>query len=72
MTNRKLLEDKINEKGLKKGFLAEKLGVSRTTFCALLRNETEFKASQIRTLCELLDIQDDETLKAIFFAQVVA
>lgn len=72
MTNRKLLEDRISQKGLKKGFLAEKLGVSRTTFCALLRNETEFKASQIRTLCELLDIRDDETMKAIFFAHAGA
>ena len=72
MTDRKLLEDRIKQKGLKKGFLAEKLGVSRTTFCALLRNETEFKVSQIQTLCELLDIQDDETMKSIFFAQLGA
>lgn len=69
MTNIQLLEDKIRQSGMKKGFLAEKLGVSRTTFSALLRNETEFKASQIRMLCDLLGIKDDETVKAIFFAQ---
>lgn len=69
MTNIQLLEDKIRQSGMKKGFLAEKLGVSRTTFSALLRNETEFKASQIRMLCDLLGIKDDETMKAIFFAQ---
>lgn len=68
MTNTKLLEDKIRQSGLKKGFLAEKLGVSRATFCALLSNNAEFKASQIHTLCELLGIKDDETLRAIFFA----
>jgi transcriptional regulator with XRE-family HTH domain len=68
VTNRELLEEKINQKGLKKGFLAEKIGVSRATFSALLRNESEFKVSQIRTLCELLGIDDDETMKAIFFA----
>lgn len=67
MTNRKLLEEKIAQKGLKKIFVAKKIGVSRTTFCALLRNEAEFKASQIRELCELLDL-DDETMYAIFFA----
>lgn len=67
MTNTKLLKEKIRQSGLKNGYLAERLGVSRTTFCALLRNESEFKASQIKTLCELLGIKDDETLKAIFF-----
>ena len=68
MTNTKLLEDKIRQSGLKKGFLAEKLGVSRGTFCAMVNNSSEFKASQIRDLCELLGIEDDETLRAIFFA----
>lgn len=68
MLNRKLLEERIRQKGVKKKFLAESIGVSRTTFCALLRNETEFKASQIRVLCEILDIKDDATLTAIFFA----
>lgn len=66
MTNRKLLEDKIKQKGLKKGFLAEAIGVSRTTFCAQLQGKTEFKASQIRVLCECLGI-DGEDMTAIFF-----
>lgn len=68
MIDSKRLEKIIQESGLKKGYLAERLGVSRGTFCALLNNKSEFKASQIRTLCELLNIRDDETLKAIFFA----
>ena len=68
MTNRELLEQKIKQKGLKKGFIAEAIGVSRSTFCALLGGKSEFKVSQIRVLCELLDIHDDETVKAIFFA----
>lgn len=68
VTNRELLEEKIKQKGLKKGFIAEAIGVSRSTFCALLGGKSEFKASQIRVLCELLDINDDETVKAIFFA----
>lgn len=66
MTNRGLLEEKIKQKGLKKGFLAGAIGVSRTTFCALMGGKSEFKASQIRTLCELLDINADE-ITAIFF-----
>ena len=66
MIDRKLLEGKIKQKGLKKCFLAELLGVSRSTFCALLAGKSEFRASQIRALCELLNLDDDE-MKAIFF-----
>lgn len=72
MTNVKLLEDKIRQSGLKKGYLAERLGVSRGTLCSLLSNKTEFKTSQIRTLCEILGIEDDEVIKTIFFAPVGA
>lgn len=68
MIDSKKLEERIKQSGLKKGYLAERIGVSRTTFSALLSNKSEFKVSQIRTLCELLDIHDDETLRAIFFA----
>jgi transcriptional regulator with XRE-family HTH domain len=68
MTNTKLLERKIRQSGIKKGYIAERLGVSRTTFRALMCNSTEFKASQIKTLCEILGIKDDETMKDIFFA----
>lgn len=68
MVNRKLLEEKIKQKGLKKSFIAESIGVSRSTFSSLLSNKTEFKASQIRALCKLLDIEDCETMTAIFFA----
>lgn len=71
MTNIELLEKKIQQSGLKKGYIAEKLGVSRATFCALLSNKAEFKASQIRVLCDLLDIQDDTMVRAIFFDPVV-
>lgn len=69
MTNVKLLNTFIQKSGLKKGYLAEKIGVSRTTFVALLNNQAEFKASQISALCEVLNIHDDATIRAIFFAR---
>lgn len=72
MTDGKMLEEKIRQSGLKKGFIAERLGISRATFRALLNNQAEFKASQIRVLCDLLDIRDEETMMAIFFATSVA
>lgn len=71
MTNVKLLDEKIRQSGLKKKYLAERIGVSRGTLCSLLNNKTEFKISQIRVLCEILDIKDDETIRAIFFDPVV-
>ena len=69
MTNTRLLEARIREKGLKKGYLAEQLGVSRTTFTSLIRNKTAFKVSQVQKLCSILDIEDEETLRAIFFTE---
>lgn len=68
MTNTKLLEKVIRESGVKKGYLADKIGVSRATFTALLRGESEFKASQIRVICDTLGIQDPAKMEAIFFA----
>lgn len=68
MTDVKLLEEKIRKSGLKKGHLAERLGVSRGTLRGLLTNKVEFKTSQIQVLCDLLGIEDEETICSIFFA----
>ena len=68
MTNKELLEQAIREKGLKKSFLAEKIGLTPAGFYNCLNNKAEFKASQINTLCELLGITDLVEKEAIFFA----
>ncbi len=68
MTNKELLEQAIRDKGLKKSFLAEKIGLTPAGFCNCLNNRAEFKASQINTLCDLLGITDLQTKEAIFFA----
>ena len=70
MTNKELLEQAIKAKGLKKAFLAEKIGLTPAGFCNCLNNRAEFRASQINTLCELLGIEDLQTKEAIFFAAV--
>ena len=67
MTNIQMLEEKIQQSGLKKAYIAKKIGVTPSTFSALLNNKSEFKASQIRTICSVLNIQDDAEIKAIFF-----
>lgn len=68
MTNKELLEKAIRAKGLKKKFLAQKIGLTPAGFCNCLNNRAEFKASQIDTLCDLLGIVDLVEKEAIFFA----
>lgn len=68
MTNSKLLYDKIKEKGLKIGFIVEKLGTSYSWFKKKADGLVAFKAYEIQILCEILDITDHEEKEAIFFA----
>lgn len=70
MTNKEKLEQAIKDRGLKKAFLAEKIGLTPAGFCNCLNNRAEFKASQINTLCDLLGITDLAEKEAIFFADV--
>lgn len=68
MTNTKLLNEFIQKSGFKKGYLAKELNVTRSGFLLKLNNKNEFKASEIKKLCTLLDI-NIEDMQAIFFAQ---
>lgn len=67
MTNTTLLRRKIDELGYKLIFLAEKCGLTYQGFMKKVNNETEFKASEIQTLKELLNLTTEE-VNAIFFA----
>lgn len=67
MTNTKLLEDAIDRSGLKKGKIAERLGISRAGLINLINNRAEFRASQIMALCDLLSLTTAQR-DAIFFA----
>ena len=66
MINQQLLDDAIRQSGLKKSFLAEKLGVSRQTFDAYIK-KGDMKLSQVNALCEALGIEDPVMREAIFF-----
>lgn len=72
MTNTELLNQLIQERGLKKVFLAEKAGMSPVTLHNCITGKTEFKASQISVLCEILGIKDLALKEAVFFAEDVA
>lgn len=71
MTNSVLLKKKIKTSGLKIGFIAEKLSSSYGWFNKKVAGEVSFKAWEIQTLCELLNITDLEEKEAIFFAENV-
>ena len=58
--NTKLLQQKIKDSGLKMGFIAEKLGRSRQALSNKIQGKTEFLPSEIRILCELLHLSDDD------------
>ena len=68
MTNTMLLNKKIDDSGYKRIYIAKAIGLkSAYGLAKKIRNETEFKASEINALCELLKI-DPEEKEAIFFA----
>lgn len=67
MTNTELLEQKIRESGKRRNYLAEKCNLSYAGFRNCVINKSEFKASQIETLCKELNIGSRER-QAIFFA----
>ena len=67
MTNTMLLEKAIQDSGLKKAYLAEKIGLTPAGFRNCVVNKAEFKASQINILCDALGIEDLELKEAIFF-----
>lgn len=68
MTNTSLLEHYIEKSGYKKSFIAEKIGLTAYGFALKVNNKSEFKASEMTVLCELLKI-DAKDKEAIFFAK---
>ena len=69
MTNTELLEKKIADSGYKKSYIAKAIGLkSSYGLSNKINNKTEFKASEINALCELLKIETAEEKEEIFFA----
>ena len=68
MTNTIELRKKINESGISITYIAGKMGITREGFYHKLNNNTEFKASEIVSLCKVLRLSDQER-NCIFFAE---
>lgn len=67
MVNLDLLRDYIRKSGLRISFICERLGLSRESFRLKMNGSREFKVSEMKTLCDLLELAPD-VRDAIFFA----
>ena len=70
MTDTKMLRRKIDQSGYKLRFVASKMGITYQGLLKKIKNETEFKASEVQTLYDLLALSEDERTD-IFFAKEV-
>lgn len=69
MTDTERLKEVIQKSGLKMQFLAKQLNLSYFGFSNKVNNVTEFKASEIDSLCDLLQIKALSEKERIFFAK---
>lgn len=67
MFNQKLLKAKIIAQGLTRAEIAKKMGISLTTLNYKLNGRQEFKLSEMKKICTILNLSKSEREK-IFFA----
>lgn len=70
MTDTVKLRELISKSGLKLGYIANQLGISRFALSNKIQNRTEFRVSEIVKMCEILCI-DYDSREQIFFAHKV-
>lgn len=71
MTDTKKLQECIKKSGLKQKYIASCLGLTSYGFALKRDNKNEFTASEIDSLCTLLNITSLRERSAIFFAKKV-
>lgn len=71
MTDTRLLKRKIKESGLKLGFIAEFIGISRQVLWKKINNKSPFNQFEIEKACAILKIKGLKEKEAIFFAENV-
>jgi hypothetical protein len=70
MTNTEMLKLAIDESGLKIGFIAEFVGISRQTLWNKVNNSTPFNQYEIEKMCTILRITSLKQKEDIFFAKL--
>lgn len=68
MTNSELLIEKIEKSGYRINFIAQKVGISYQCLKNKINNVTEFRASEIQTLYDLLHLTEEERVQFFFAA----
>lgn len=58
-----LLEQKIDESGYRRDFIAEKLGITRFGFRDKINNPERWKVSEVKKLVKLLNISKADSRK---------
>ena len=71
LTDTKELQKIIELSGLRKGFIASKLGITTFALQKKVENRSQFKAEEIKILCDLLNITSLKEKERIFFAEDV-
>lgn len=71
MVDTEKLNKKIEEKGLKKSFIAKKMGLSRYGLYKKLDNSSEFTATEIMIFCDILNIKKLSEKEKLFFVKNV-
>lgn len=72
MTDWELLEKKIDESGLRRSFVYESVGISRSGWNHKKKSNGDFTQTQIVKLCDVLRITRLSEKEQIFFRQNVA
>lgn len=67
MTNSIMIEELIKSSGLKKGYIAKSLFISRQSLINKISNKNEFKPSEIEGMCKLLKITNPKLKEKIFY-----
>lgn len=67
MTNGKMLKEIAKAKHITLQSIADAIGVSRQGLFKKIENRSEFKASEVMRISELLDLSEEQK-KQIFFA----
>ncbi len=71
MVNKKKLNEKIDNSGLKKRYIAKKLGICDRSLWAKVNGIAPFKAEEQRILEQLLNVESKEESDEIFFSDNV-
>ena len=67
MVNTEVLTEIIEKSGLKREYIAQRLGITRQTLTAKIAGDSEFSVSEVRALCDVLSIKKLRDIDQIFF-----